>query len=152
MQFTTGSGCVHAFGQRSEANSAVSEKCHCFHQMLHGSVQAVEFPDHKRVASAQKVQGIIQAGRSALTPEMTSSNTVSQPADLSASTCGSRFWSVVETRAYRPSTILNTVASTVFGRKVGKDLPEVLLWPSLPVHRLGRVLRQQAREQHRLAA
>ena len=32
----------------------------------------------------------------------------------------------------RPSTILNTVASTVFGRKVGRDLPEVLLWPSLP--------------------
>ena len=32
----------------------------------------------------------------------------------------------------QPSTILNTVASTVFGRKVGRDLPEVLLWLSLP--------------------
>ena len=32
----------------------------------------------------------------------------------------------------RPSTILNTVASTVFGRKVERDLPERLLWPSFP--------------------
>ena len=32
----------------------------------------------------------------------------------------------------RPLTILNTVASTVFGRKVERDLPEVLLWLSLP--------------------
>ena len=31
----------------------------------------------------------------------------------------------------RPSTILNTVASTVFGRKVRRDLPERLLCPSL---------------------
>ena len=30
--------------------------------MLHGPAQTVEFPDHKRVASAQKGQGIIQAG------------------------------------------------------------------------------------------
>ena len=41
-QCAAGSGCVHAFGQRSESNSAVSESCH--------------------FASAQKVQGIIQAG------------------------------------------------------------------------------------------
>ena len=53
-QCAAGSGCVHAFGQRSEANSAVSESCHCFHQMLHGPAQTVEFPDHKRVAAAQK--------------------------------------------------------------------------------------------------
>ena len=32
------------------------------HQMLHGPAQGVEFPDHKRVASAQKGHGIIQAG------------------------------------------------------------------------------------------
>ena len=32
----------------------------------------------------------------------------------------------------RPSTTLNTVASTVFGRKVERDLPERLLCPSLP--------------------
>ena len=31
-----------------------------------------------------------------------------------------------------PSTILNTVASTAFGRKVERNLPEVLLWLSLP--------------------
>ena len=31
----------------------------------------------------------------------------------------------------RPSTILNTVASTLFGRKVERDLPERLLCPSL---------------------
>ena len=32
----------------------------------------------------------------------------------------------------RPSTILNIVASTLFGRKVERDLPERLLCPSLP--------------------
>ena len=61
-QCAAGSGCVHAFDQRSEANFVVSENCHCFHQMFHGPAQAVKFPYHKRVATAQKGQGIIQAG------------------------------------------------------------------------------------------
>ena len=48
----------------------------------------------------RKAKASFRPGRSALTPEMTSLNMVSQPADLSASTCGSSFWSVVEPLAY----------------------------------------------------
>lgn len=55
-------GCVHAFGQGSEADTMLSEVCHRFHKVLHGSAQAIEFPDNKRVAISHKGKRFIQAG------------------------------------------------------------------------------------------